>query len=158
VSLLVPSCGGPDRESKVGDGGSADADRGDDGSASGGACEATCVAGAVTLTFTFAVYPQLKSVGGSAVGRATGYSDPACHHDVVIVAQTSAGTYAAFSASCPHQCCTIGYNEAHSEFVCPCHGSTFDQSGRVTGGPAPAGLSSLAVCADECGVYVTTPS
>ena len=156
--MLLPNCSGADRESKVGDGGSASADGGDDGSASGGACEAACIAGTATLMFAFSVYPQLKSVGGSAVGRAIGYSDPLCHVDVIIVAQTSAGTYAAFSASCPHECCTIGYNKTHAEFVCPCHGSTFDGTGRVTGGPAPRGLSPLPVCTDECGVYVSTRS
>lgn len=73
----------------------------------------------------------------------------------MIVVQVSAGNYAAFSAACPHMCCTVGYDKLVSEFVCPCHGSTFSQTGRVTGGPAPNGLTPLAVCVDGCGVHVT---
>jgi Rieske Fe-S protein len=105
----------------------------------------------------FSIYPQLKTVGGSALNSAPGYADPSCNLDVIIVAQPSAGTYVAFSAGCPHQCCIVSFNAAHTEFVCPCHGSTFDIAGQVSGGPAPNGLHPLSVCADECGVYVSFP-
>lgn len=107
------------------------------------------------MTFPFSKYPQLKNVGGSASSSAPGYSDPSCQLDVVIVAQPSAGAYVAVSAACPHQCCPVSFNEARTEFVCPCHGSTFDLNGAVTGGPAPNGLQKLSVCVDECGVNVS---
>jgi Rieske Fe-S protein len=164
VSLAVSGCGGEGRDERR-DGGTSDAnvgglDAASDGAGEraveAGACVPTCAAaGASTLTFLFSDYPQLQTAGGSAVGRAAGYADPACGMDVVIVALVSPGSYVAFSAACTHQCCTVGYDKAVSEFVCPCHGSTYDKTGRVTGGPAPSDLTPLQVCVDACGVHVT---
>ncbi len=46
---------------------------------------------------------------------------------------------AALASVCTHQACEItGY--AGQTFVCPCHGSQFDASGRVLSGPAPTAL------------------
>lgn len=56
-----------------------------------------------------------------------------------LVAHTAQNTFSALTATCTHQVCTItGFS--NSDFVCPCHGSTFDSSGRVVAGPAPAPL------------------
>lgn len=45
----------------------------------------------------------------------------------------------AISSVCTHLGCIT--NRTTSEtFECPCHGSSFDAHGRVTGGPAPKGL------------------
>jgi thiosulfate dehydrogenase [quinone] large subunit len=71
----------------------------------------------------------------------------------VIVIQESAGSYVALSASCTHSCCPVGVKG--SELYCPCHGATFDFTGKVTGGPAKKNLANLTVCADSTGVYVT---
>jgi Rieske Fe-S protein len=165
--LLVPGCGGGTQNERSSDAGPEEAgdeageEAGDGGEGGGdaeaGACQPTCTGGTKTLEFPFAKYPQLKNVGGSALNNAPGYSDPSCQLDIIVVAQPSAGKYVAFSAGCPHQCCTVAYNPGRTEFLCPCHGSTFNTSGQVTGGPAPNGLQKLSVCADECGVYVTYP-
>jgi cytochrome b6-f complex iron-sulfur subunit len=48
-------------------------------------------------------------------------------------------TFRCVSAICSHLGCTIDH--AGSGFHCPCHGSSFDGQGRVTGGPAPRGLT-----------------
>jgi cytochrome b6-f complex iron-sulfur subunit len=56
-----------------------------------------------------------------------------------LVAHTAQNTFSALTATCTHQICTItGFS--NSDFVCPCHGSTFETSGRVVAGPAPAPL------------------
>jgi cytochrome b6-f complex iron-sulfur subunit len=56
-----------------------------------------------------------------------------------LVAHTAQNTFAVLTATCTHQVCTItGYSQ--QDFVCPCHGSTFDTSGRVVAGPAPTSL------------------
>jgi len=53
----------------------------------------------------------------------------------VLVARTAADTFVALSAGCTHQACEItGF--AGATYVCPCHGSRFDTSGRVVNGPA----------------------
>jgi Rieske Fe-S protein len=59
----------------------------------------------------------------------------------VVVTQARAGSYAAFSTTCPHQGCAVSRVEGAS-IVCPCHGSTFALDGGVTKGPAEAGLQS----------------
>jgi nitrite reductase/ring-hydroxylating ferredoxin subunit len=167
AALLLPGCSSSvsnfgSSSGGGGDGGGDDAsgddaaEGGDDGG-EGGACQATCATGSRTLVFTFAQYPQLQQVGGSAVNDAPGYSDPSCGQPTVIVAQPTAGKYVAYSASCSHSCCIVSYSPNRSEFVCPCHGSTFGTDGQVTGGPAPIALARLQVCADECGVYVKYP-
>ncbi len=46
---------------------------------------------------------------------------------------------AAVSTVCPHLSCVVARHEDGS-FTCPCHGSKFDVTGRVTGGPSPRGL------------------
>jgi cytochrome b6-f complex iron-sulfur subunit len=53
----------------------------------------------------------------------------------VLVARTAADTFVALSAGCTHQRCEItGYSG--QDYVCPCHGSRFDTSGKVVNGPA----------------------
>jgi len=40
----------------------------------------------------------------------------------------------------------VGFNAANMEFVCPCHGGTFDaKTGQVLGGPPPSPLPSIPV-------------
>jgi cytochrome b6-f complex iron-sulfur subunit len=48
-------------------------------------------------------------------------------------------SFRAASAVCTHLGCTV--NLAGTGFHCPCHGSVFDQSGRVVSGPAPSPLA-----------------
>ena len=45
---------------------------------------------------------------------------------------------AAVSTTCTHLGCIVGLSD--TGFACPCHGSRFDQDGKVTGGPAPRAL------------------
>ena len=46
---------------------------------------------------------------------------------------------AAISTVCTHLGCTV--NPTDTGFDCPCHGSTYDEKGEVTGGPAPKALA-----------------
>ncbi len=52
---------------------------------------------------------------------------------------TDANGIAAVSTVCPHLGCLARREEDHS-FICPCHGSRFDPTGKVVSGPAPRGL------------------
>ena len=49
----------------------------------------------------------------------------------------------AMSLVCTHLGCIVHGEEGG--FICPCHGSRFDSSGRVTAGPAPSRLRYLEV-------------
>jgi Rieske Fe-S protein len=59
----------------------------------------------------------------------------------------------AFSATCPHQGCPVS-TVANGTIDCPCHGSRFDaKTGAVVAGPAPRGLTPVAVVVRDGGVY-----
>jgi cytochrome b6-f complex iron-sulfur subunit len=62
----------------------------------------------------------------------------------VIVARTSAGTYAAVSAICTHQGAALAFDNANTRFRCtnPAagHGSVFSTTGSVVNGPAVTAL------------------
>ncbi|MHB2037054.1 MAG: QcrA and Rieske domain-containing protein [Nitrososphaerales archaeon] len=63
------------------------------------------------------------------------------------------GTWKAFSSTCTHQACTVGYNG--SSIRCPCHGATFNPStGAVTGGPAPTPIAEYATLVANNNLYV----
>ena len=53
------------------------------------------------------------------------------------------GKIVAHSLVCTHLGCTITENGA--EFECPCHGSRFDENGRILAGPAQQPLKNLRV-------------
>jgi menaquinol-cytochrome c reductase iron-sulfur subunit len=46
----------------------------------------------------------------------------------------------AYGPQCTHLGCAYSWNERNSEFLCPCHTSTFSVDGKVTAGPAPRPL------------------
>ncbi len=46
----------------------------------------------------------------------------------------------AYSPICTHLGCAYHWDAENSEFLCPCHGSTFALDGRVLSGPAPRPL------------------
>jgi glycine/D-amino acid oxidase-like deaminating enzyme/nitrite reductase/ring-hydroxylating ferredoxin subunit len=45
------------------------------------------------------------------------------------------------SAVCPHLGCIVHWNAAEHSWDCPCHGSRFDESGKVINGPSNSDLS-----------------
>ncbi|MEC7840230.1 MAG: Rieske 2Fe-2S domain-containing protein [Chlamydiota bacterium] len=56
-----------------------------------------------------------------------------------VFVETKAGKVRVQTAVCTHLGCTI--NAVETGYSCPCHGSTYDRWGRVTGGPAPQDLN-----------------
>ena len=44
---------------------------------------------------------------------------------------------------CTHLGCGYSWDNGEKKFKCPCHGSVFDLSGEVVGGPAPRPLDRL---------------
>jgi len=61
------------------------------------------------------------------------------------------------SAICTHRKCKLDPEPDHS-FHCPCHGSTFDANGHVTGGPARRDLPVVATSIDENGQLLVSVS
>lgn len=56
----------------------------------------------------------------------------------VLLRRRSKTEVAAISLVCTHLGCTV--NVVETGFLCPCHGSQYDQDGLVVGGPAPKTL------------------
>ena len=57
------------------------------------------------------------------------------------------GGFAAYSAICTHQACTVAYRPENGKLACPCHGSVFDpaRDAAVETGPARAPLPEIPV-------------
>jgi menaquinol-cytochrome c reductase iron-sulfur subunit len=56
------------------------------------------------------------------------------------------GRVDAYSGTCPHLGCAVGFNANTGEFVCPCHDSAFAlKDGERLKGPSPRGLDPLPV-------------
>ena len=64
-------------------------------------------------------------------------------HGVIVV--NEGGSYIAVAQTCTHQGCAIAYHKNQNDFVCPCHGGTYDINGNVIAGPPPAPLKSYMV-------------
>lgn len=58
---------------------------------------------------------------------------------VFLVSRTTDVTFSAIDAVCSHQSCTVTGADG-TAYVCPCHGSRYDRTGRVLQGPATAAL------------------
>lgn len=51
----------------------------------------------------------------------------------------------AVNPTCTHKGCVMPWNQEMKQFVCPCHGASFDDSGKVLKGPAQNSLASYSV-------------
>lgn len=87
----------------------------------------------------------LGSASQVPAGQAGRFTDPKTGSPAYVV-HPSGNTFVAFSAVCTHAGCTVRFDPSSMQFVCPCHGGTYDaRTGRVTGGPPPAPLQSIPV-------------
>jgi menaquinol-cytochrome c reductase iron-sulfur subunit len=71
-----------------------------------------------------------------------GYLESKTQKAVWAVKQAN-GEVTVFSPMCTHLGCGYHWDGGAHQFKCPCHGSAFDVSGRVVGGPAPRPLDAL---------------
>lgn len=53
------------------------------------------------------------------------------------------------NAVCTHLGCVVPWNAAENKFICPCHGSQYNNQGRVVRGPAPLSLALAHVDVDD---------
>ena len=91
--------------------------------------QATATSGVITLVIDAS--SPLATVGNAAqVQYGSG---------TLLVARTAQDTFAAVTAICTHQSCTIT-NYSNQIYTCPCHGSQFATNGQVRKGPANSAL------------------
>jgi menaquinol-cytochrome c reductase iron-sulfur subunit len=53
------------------------------------------------------------------------------------------GVLSVLSPICTHLGCSVPWNEAKQEFICPCHDAVFAEDGAKVSGPAPRSMDSL---------------
>ena len=86
--------------------------------------------------------PALTSVGGHVlVGE-----------DMILI-RTDETTFDAISLICRHKGCTVELEG--DKFVCPCHGSEYTKTGKVTQGPSKDNLKTFETMFDSQGGTVT---
>ena len=70
-----------------------------------------------------------------ALGRTGGYEEVSKN---ILVIRTSSSKFLAINTVCTHKKCDVDFDG--SSFECPCHGSTYSKTGKVTGGPSTKNL------------------
>jgi len=60
------------------------------------------------------------------------------------------------NAVCTHLGCVVPWNTAENKFKCPCHGSQYDNTGKVVRGPAPLSLPLVHAKTEEDKVIFTS--
>ncbi|WP_047864780.1 QcrA and Rieske domain-containing protein [Rubrobacter aplysinae] len=121
---LLASCGGESGNSSGGGSGGGSSS-GSGGSGGGGA-------GAIA---------QVSDVQAGSAVQFQNDGDPA------VLVHLQNGDFAAYSAVCTHQGCTVAYAPEEGTLDCPCHGSIFDPAngGEAVKGPAQQPLSDIPV-------------
>ena len=83
------------------------------------------------------------NVAGSALADVGGAVLVESVAGVFLLARMSASAFSAIEAVCTHEGCTVTGADGNT-YVCPCHGSRYNRSGQVIGGPAKASLRQYA--------------
>jgi cytochrome b6-f complex iron-sulfur subunit len=65
--------------------------------------------------------------------------------DPVIVVRAAENDFRAFSATCTHLDCIVGYQKERNRMWCNCHGGAYDLTGRNIAGPPPRPLTAFKV-------------
>lgn len=60
----------------------------------------------------------------------------------------------AVNPTCTHAGCVVKWNASDKQFVCPCHGASFDNQGKVTKGPASKPLPTYPVKVEDGKILV----
>lgn len=141
--------------------------------------------GAVTGTALGALYPIVKyfippSSGGTgggvtakdALGNDVVASEFLATHNVgdrvlaqglkgdptyLIVESSDAVADYGLNAVCTHLGCVVPWNASENKFICPCHGSQYNNEGKVVRGPAPLSLALVHTGTTEDGKVTISP-
>ncbi len=73
---------------------------------------------------------------------------------IVVESKEAIGDYG-LNAVCTHLGCVVPWNGNENKFMCPCHGSQYDNTGKVVRGPAPLSLALVHAKAEEDKISLT---
>ena len=101
----------------------------------GGGNGITISGNTITINLTKSGGSPLASSGGWIANDDGGF----------IAVNVDGSTIRAFTNVCTHQSCTNAWTFSNSLFICTCHDSRFNTSGKVVSGPANADLKEFSV-------------
>ncbi|MEB3163109.1 MAG: cytochrome b6-f complex iron-sulfur subunit [Prochlorothrix sp.] len=61
------------------------------------------------------------------------------------------------NAVCTHLGCVVPWQASENKFICPCHGSQYNEQGKVVRGPAPLSLALAHVEVDDSDTVTVSP-
>jgi Rieske Fe-S protein len=93
--------------------------------------------GGDSVTLNLEEYEELKQDGGFRVIKEVNIGETT---DNLIIVRKSEKEYLVFSSVCRHKKCNVKYKDERKLFVCPCHGSNYDLTGKVVKGPSTANI------------------
>ncbi len=62
------------------------------------------------------------------------------------------------SSRCTHLSCSVNWEEARNEYVCPCHNAQFSMEGEVLGGPPPYPLDRYEANVEDGTIMIRFPA
>lgn len=94
---------------------------------------------------------KLGNLANIPVNNAYYFQYPSGNSNILI--RLANGGVVAYSSTCTHKPCTVGYDSGTGLIRCPCHGAVFDpaRGAAVLQGPAPAPLPSIQLTVDANG-------
>jgi cytochrome b6-f complex iron-sulfur subunit len=75
---------------------------------------------------------------------------------IVVTAENAIANYG-INAVCTHLGCVVPWNGSENKFICPCHGSQYNDEGKVVRGPAPLSLALAVADVSEADKVVFSP-
>jgi cytochrome b6-f complex iron-sulfur subunit len=83
------------------------------------------------------------NVAGTALANVGGVARVDSNAGLFLISRTSDALFTAIEGACTHEGCTITGSDG-TQYVCPCHGSRYNRTGQVEGGPAKSSLRQYA--------------
>lgn len=117
---------------------------------SGGSSGGTTAKDALGNDFSVSKFLENRSAGDRTLAQGL-KGDPTY---IVAESKDAIADYG-INAVCTHLGCVVPWNGNENKFMCPCHGSQYDNTGKVVRGPAPRSLALAHAKAEDDKITLT---